>query len=109
VKPVHTRITLAVIAAALTLGALLWISGSAVVIDSTGSIVSATITDSSGATQPLHRLPGGLFYTIPRADGAIVLCCRNGAREQWGYVTPYLHSWLHVRPGTSCGRVGQPR
>ncbi|WP_121114326.1 hypothetical protein [Croceibacterium ferulae] len=107
-KPVRRRIIPAVAAATLALlGAMLWVMGSTVVIDRSRNVLSATITDSGGTTQALHRLPGRIFYTIPRIEGAIALRCRDGSREQWSYVTQHMHSWLHVRPGDGCSRVVQ--
>ncbi len=108
--PGRKRIILAVTATTLSLSsAMLWFLGSVVVVDGTGDILSAAITDSSLAKQPLHRLPGGIFFAIPRVEGAISLRCHDDSLEQRGYVTPHLHSWLHVRPGTGCSRVVQLR
>ncbi|KHL25456.1 hypothetical protein PK98_01785 [Croceibacterium mercuriale] len=109
-RPARTRIIPAAIAASLVLlGAMLWIMGSAVVIDRSGNVLSAAITGSGGTTQPLHHLPGRIFYTMPRVEGAIELRCRDGARGRWSYVTRHMHSWLRVGPGAGCGRVVQLR
>lgn len=85
--------------------AVLWLAGSAVVLDRTGKVDSAFVTTSDGRQQSLARLPGRLFYAIPKLEGAIELHCRDGSREQWGYVTAHIHTWVKVVPGPGCGTL----
>ena len=76
----------------------LWVQGSAVVIDDTGQVASAVITD--GGVPPtearLYRLWSGRFFGIPGFEGVIEVRCRNGARKQWGYVTPHMHTIVRM-------------
>jgi len=69
-----------------------WVAGSAIVIDQTGGVDTAVVTNSSGAEQRLHRLWNGYFYGMPRVEGTIEVRCTNGARAQWGYVTGGMHT-----------------
>jgi hypothetical protein len=73
-----------------------WLAGSAVVVDETGGVTSAVVTDDSGTEQPLHRLWNGYFYAIPKMEGTIEVRCRNGARKQAGYVTGHVHTKIRV-------------
>ena len=70
--------------------------GSVVVADPGGQVVSATILAGNGARQPMHRLPGGTFATIPRIEGEIEVRCRNGSASRGGYVTPHMDEQLEV-------------
>lgn len=85
--------------------AFLWLAGSAVVIDETGDVVEAVITDSNGREQSLYRLWNGRFYAIPRMEGTIEVRCRNGRRKQWGYVTGHFHTTVRVVGPVPCERV----
>jgi hypothetical protein len=80
------------------LAALVWLEGSVVVIDHTGQVGSAVITD--GGTPPtearLHRLWNGYFYGIPGFEGVIEVRCREGERRQWGYVNSHIHTTVRV-------------
>ena len=91
-------------AAGLT-GGYLWSAGSAVVIDETGGVERAVVTTSDGSTQTLHRVWSGVFYTIPRLEGAIEICCTNGLRTQSGYVTRHWHTRIRVTGRTPCKRL----
>jgi hypothetical protein len=86
-------------------GAFLRLAGSAMVIDETGGVASAVITDSGGSEQRLHRLWSGYFYAIPDMEGTIEIRCRNGVRKQWGYVTGHRHTKIRVVGRTPCARV----
>jgi hypothetical protein len=90
-------------AALLVGGAYLAVAGSAVVIDETGSVVSAVVTNGE-SEQPLRRLWSGYFYAIPEIEGTIEVRCRNGARKQGGYVTGHLHTKIKV-VGAPCVNV----
>lgn len=87
--------------------AWLWLQGSTVVIDDTGQVVSAVITDGGDPAieARLYRLWNGHFYGIPGFEGVIELRCRNGARRQWGYVTPHMHTIVRVVGQTPCQQV----
>ncbi len=82
--------------------------GSAVVRDEGGEVVVAVITNDR-EEQALLRLPGGLFFAVPKMEGTIELRCRDGSRRQWGYVTGHMHTWLRVEPGAGCGRIVEDR
>ena len=86
-------------------GAFLRQAGSAMVIDETGGVASAVITDSGGNEQRLHRVWSGYFYAIPDMEGTIEIRCRNGVRKQWGYVTGHRHTKIRVVGPTPCARV----
>ena len=95
------------IAAFILLAAMagvLWLQGSAVVIDDTGQVASAVITDDGDPPTEarLYRLWNGHSYGIPAFEGAIEVRCRNGARKQWGYVTHGLHTRVRVVGRTPC-------
>lgn len=99
-------ITLAV----LGLAACLYVGvfGSAVVQDETGEVVAAVITNDR-EEQTLLRLPGGLFFAVPKMEGTIEIRCRDGSRQRWGYVTGHMHTRLRVEPGAGCGRLVEAR
>ena len=78
------------------------LAGSAVVRDRSGQVASAVVTDGL-RTQPLWRLPGGLFVAIPRIEGTIEVRCRDGTSHQQGYVTGHMHTWVVVE-GPECDR-----
>ena len=86
-------------------GVFLWLSGSAVVVDDTGGVSSAFVTDGHGRYQRLYRLWKGRFYAIPKLEGTIEVRCENGVRKQWGYVTPNMHTTIRVVGNTPCARV----
>ena len=86
-------------------GVFLWLSGSAVVVDETGGVQSAVLTDGHGVEQPLHKLWKGRFYGIPSLEGTIEVRCANGVRKQWGYVTPHLHTKIRLVGDAPCARV----
>jgi hypothetical protein len=79
--------------------------GSAVVVDETGGVVSAVITDHDGREQPLSRLWDGYFYAIPDLEGTIEIRCRDGSRKSWGYVTGNMHTKIRVVGNRPCERV----
>ena len=102
------RLTLTIVAAAMLgmlAGGYLWLAGSAVVIDETGGVESAVVTTSDGREQPLYRVWSGIFYTIPRLEGAIEVRCANGSRARSGYVTRYWHTRIRVTGSTPCARL----
>ncbi len=86
-------------------GGYLLLAGSAVVVDETGGVQSAVITNSEGAEQPLRRLWSGQFYAIPEMEGTIEIRCRNGVRKQGGYVTGNVHTKIRVMGPTPCERL----
>ena len=86
-------------------GAVLWVARSAVVMDKNGQVVSVVVTNAGGTVQSLYRLPGGNFYAIPAMEGVIEIRCRDGSKQQRGYVTGNLHTWLRVDPGSGCGKI----
>lgn len=86
-------------------GGYVWLAGSAVVIDETGGVERAFVTTSDGRTQPLRRVWSGVFYTIPRLEGAIEIRCTNGKRVLTGYVTPLMHTRIRVTGSTPCARL----
>ena len=85
--------------------AWLWLAGSAVVIDETGGVTSAIVTDSAGTEQRLHRLWNGYFYAIPDIEGTIEVRCQNGERKRWGYVTGGIHTRIRVIGHEPCEQV----
>lgn len=86
------------------MAAFLWLQGSAVVIDDTGQVASAVVTDGGdpATEQRLYRLWGGHFYAIPGFEGVIEVRCRNGARKQWGYVNSHMHTRVRVVGQAPC-------
>lgn len=87
--------------------AWLWLQGSVVVIDDTGQVASAVVTDGGDpATElRLYRLWNGHFYGIPGFEGVIEVRCRNGARKQWGYVNRHMHTRVRVVGQAPCQQV----
>ena len=85
-------------------GGYLALAGSAVVIDETGGVSSAVVTNGR-SEQPLRRLWGGYFYAIPKIEGTIEVRCHNGAKRQWGYVTGHMHTKIKVAGKTPCSDV----
>ena len=83
----------------------LWLAGSAVVIDETGGVTSAVVTDTSGTEQPLYRLWNGYFYVIPNLEGTIEVRCQNGVRKRWGYVTDHMHTRIRVIGRAPCEQL----
>lgn len=83
----------------------LFVAGSAVVIDETGGVQSAVITNSDGKEQRLHKLGGGYFYVAPELEGEIQVRCRSGERKSWGYVSPGIHSIIRVVGDSPCARL----
>lgn len=94
----------ALVAVSSALG-YVWFAGSAVVVDETGGVTSAVITNTDGVEQPLHQLWSGYFYAIPKVEGTVEVRCRDGSRKQWGYVTGHMHTKLRVGGQTPCARV----
>lgn len=80
------------------------VRGSAVVRDETGAVASAVITDDR-IEQPLHRLPGGLFFAVPGMEGIIEVRCSNGAKARAGYVAAYTHSRVRAIGPAPCARL----
>jgi hypothetical protein len=78
--------------------------GSIVVVDQGGQIISATIIASDGATQPLHRMPGHIWATVPRIEGDIAIRCRDGSASMGDYVTPHQNVWIKIKSDGSCGK-----
>lgn len=90
---------------ALALWAVLWIEGSAIVLDRGGQVDSAVITNGAihgPIEQRLYRLPFGIFYAIPRLEGMIEVRCRDGSRKQLVYVAGYVHVWRRIGPDDGC-------
>ncbi len=85
--------------------AFFWIAGSAVVIDQTGGVDTAVITNGTGPEQRLHEVWNGYFYGVPQVEGTIQVRCNNGARKQWGYVTGGVHTTVRVVGKTPCERL----
>lgn len=83
----------------------LWIAGSAVVVDETGGVESAVVTNGGGRYQPLYELWSGYFYTIPAMEGVIEVRCKGGVRKQFGYVTGSIHTKIRVTGGKPCEKV----
>ena len=85
-------------------GVYLWFAGSAVVIDETGYVESAVVTDGR-SEQPLRRLSNGYFFAVPEIEGTIEVRCRNGARKKMGYVTPRMDTKIKVYGTMPCTHV----
>ncbi|UKK84573.1 hypothetical protein L7H23_00215 [Sphingopyxis sp. BSN-002] len=82
-----------------------WLSGSAVVVDETGGVESAVVTDGHGREQALHKLWNGRFYAMPNVEGSIEVGCSNGVRKRSGYVTRHWHTKIRVDGDTPCARL----
>lgn len=67
-----------------------------VVADHEGQVVSAATVAGNGATQPMHRAPGGLFLTIRRVAGEVVIRCRDGSAARGSHVTSCADERLNV-------------
>lgn len=89
----------------IVVAAFLWIAGSAIVIDETGGVKTAVVTNSDGAEQKLHRLWKGYFWAIPQLEGTIEVRCINGVRKQWGYVTGNWHTTVRVVGKSPCEKL----
>ena len=87
------------------MAAFFWIAGSAAVIDETGGVETAVVTNSGGTEQRLRRLWNGYFFAIPRVEGTIEVRCTNGVRKRWGYVTGGMHTTVRVLGKTPCGKL----
>ena len=79
------------------------IAGSAVVVDETGDVLSAVVTNDR-QQQRLTHIWGGYFYAIPRLEGTIEVRCRSGSRNRWGYVTGNMHTKIRV-VGRDCSKI----
>ena len=79
-------------------------AGSAVVVDETGGVASAVVTNGV-SEQPLVRLWNGYFYAIPDLEGHIEVRCRDGRRMSWGYVTGNMDTKLRVIGNRPCQRI----
>lgn len=84
-----------------------WVSGSAVVVDETGSVESAVIIDSDRTEQKLTHLWKGYFYTIPEIRGTIEVRCTNGKRERHGYVAGKMHTRVEVTGKKPCEHINE--
>jgi len=73
----------------------LFTCGTVLVTDETGQ-VAAVLLRSSPGSQPLHRLPVGIFVGIPERDGTVEVHCRDGSLRQVGYVSPGLYTRVRV-------------
>ena len=93
------------VSVAIVVGAYLWLSGSAIVVDETGGVQSAVVTNGYHPDQPLYKLWGGKFYAIPDIEGTIEVRCADGMRKQWGYVTKHWHTKIKVVGKTPCARL----
>jgi len=79
--------------------------GSAVVVDETGGVISATVTNSDPRQrQALTRLWDGYFYAIPDMEGVIEIRCRDGTIHEQGYVTGNMHTKIRVVGNRPCER-----
>lgn len=81
------------------------LAGSAVVVDETGGVESAVVTNSGGTEQKLTRWGNGYFYSIPEMEGTIEVRCVNGKREQRGYVTGSMHTRVKVTGKKPCEHI----
>ena len=88
-------------ASLLSGGIYLWVAGSAVVVDDTGHVESAVVTNGR-SEQPLRRLWSGYFIAIPDIEGTIEVRCHNGARKQMGYVTRHMDTKIRVSGTKPC-------
>ena len=79
-------------------------AGSAVVVDETGGVVSAVVTNESNE-QPLVRLWSGYFYAIPDMEGSIEIRCSNGLRTRRGYVTGHINTKVRVFGDRPCAQI----
>ena len=93
------------VALLMAAGAFVWTAGSAVVIDETGGVETAVVTNGGGADQKLHQLLKGYFYAMPQLEGTIEVRCSNGLRKQAGYVTGSVHTTVRVLGKTPCERL----
>jgi hypothetical protein len=93
-------------AAALAFVAFVYVqvAGSAVVVDETGGVVSAVVTDGT-REQPLVRLWNGYFYAIPDMEGSIEIRCSNGQRTRISYVTGYMNTKVRVFGDRPCAQI----
>jgi hypothetical protein len=85
-------------------GVYLWYAGSAVVIDETGHVESAVVTDGR-SEQPLRHLWNGYFFAIPEIEGTIEVRCRDGVRKRMGYVTGHIDTKIKVSGKSPCANV----
>lgn len=86
---------------ALFLSGWLYVTGTVMVVDSSGAVVRAEILGWHGP-RPLRRLPGGLFIGLPSGDGSVRIHCRGGAVRDIGYVSGAIHTWVRVPKGEGC-------
>ena len=93
---------LGVLAIALMAFAYLWLEGSAVVVDETGGVASAVISNGAGREHRLRQLWSGYFYALPRLEGAIEVRCRDGSTKRAGYVTRHQHTRIRVVGDVPC-------
>jgi hypothetical protein len=86
---------------------LFWlrIMGSVIVIDETGKVQDAFITDTRGKYQKLWQLSDRYFYTIPDLEGTIEIRCSGGKMFRHGYVTSYLDQKVRVISDGKCSTV----
>ncbi len=95
---------IAVAVALLGLWAWLFLTGTILVVDWSGTVARAEVVTGWGP-RPLRRLPGGLWVGLPDGDGTVRLVCRGGGRREYGYVSSATHVWIRVARGGHCGRA----
>jgi hypothetical protein len=86
---------------------ILWlrVMGSAIVIDETGQVQDAFITDAHGKYQKLWQLTDGYFYTIPDMEGTFEIRCGGGKILRNGYVTIHMDQIIRVTGDGKCSAL----
>jgi hypothetical protein len=78
--------------------------GSAIVIDETGGVESAVVTNDE-REQPLRELWSGYFFAFPELEGELEVRCRNGETKRAGYVTAGLRTKIRVVGDPPCAHI----
>jgi hypothetical protein len=81
------------------------VTGAAIVVDETGLVQEAFITDTRGKYQKIWRLKDGYFYTIPDLEGTFEIRCRGGKIFRHGYVTPHMYQKITVAGDGKCSAL----
>jgi hypothetical protein len=101
-------VVVGVVLLGITSCAYVGVSGSVIVHDNTGQVLSAAVTNDGVRPQALRRFPGGLFFGFPTFDGVVEVRCLDGSKDQAGYVTGGLHTSVTVVGSSPCRLVENP-
>jgi hypothetical protein len=71
------------------------------------AVTRAITIEYERRTEPLWRLPGGLYFAWPEGSGELVLSCANGRRVERAIVVPYMTFRSTILPEDCSDRLSE--